>query len=311
MRAVRLAEFGLENIQVDDVADPVAAAGEVLIATEAATVNPADFGMVTGGMASFLPPGIKPPYTPGWDLAGRVVALGAGVEDSLLASRVVGFSTWIEAGRGTQASLVALPVPNVAVAPDDGLPSANLTTVGLNGLTAWRAIDELSLVAGETLVIAGAGGSVGGFALELAVDRGISVIAAVPDSDREYVLGLGASEVAAREAGGTGATVRAILPGGADALLDTTTTLGNTGLGAIRDGGRYVTTTDPPEAERDITVTKIYGGPHGAALTTLIEMAARGRLHTPVAKEFVVSDARAAYEEFASGPHRGRIVLTF
>jgi NADPH2:quinone reductase len=310
MRAVRLAKFGVENVQVEEVADPGAAPGEVLIGTEAATINPADQMMVGGAMASFLPPSITPPYTPGWDLAGRVVAVGEGVDSSLVGSRVVGFSPWIETGRGTQASLVALPVPNVAVARD-GLPAAQLTTVGLNGLTAWRAIDELSLAAAETLVIAGAGGSVGGFALELAVDRGIRVIAAVPEGDREYVLGLGASDVVARETGDIASTVRAILPGGADALLDTTTSLGDTGLGAIRDGGDYVTTTTPPESEREITVTKIYGGPDAAALATLIEMTEAGRLHTPVAREFDVSEARAAYEEFSSGPHRGRIVLTF
>lgn len=310
MRAVRLAKFGIENIQVEEVADPSAAAGEVVVATEAATINPADQMMVSGAMASFLPPTITPPYTPGWDLAGRVVSVGEGVDAALVGSRMVGFSSWVQTGRGTQASLVALPLANVAVA-SDGVPPARLTTIGLNGLTAWRAIDELGLSAGETLVIAGAGGSVGGFALELAVAGGIRVIAAVPESDREYVLGLGVDDVAVREAGDIASTVRRIVPGGADALLDTTTSLGATGLGAIRDGGRYVTTTDPPEPQREITVTKIYGGPDAAALATLIEMTEAGRLHTPVAREFDVSEARAAYEEFSSGPHRGRIVLTF
>lgn len=310
MRAVRLAEFGAENLQVEEVMDPVVSPGEVLIATEAATINPADVMMVAGEMAAFLPPSIKPPYTPGWDLTGRVVAAGEGVDASLVGARVVAFSTWVETGRGTQASLVSLPLANVAVA-GDGVPPAHLTTIGLNGLTAWRAIDELGLSPSETLVIAGAGGSVGGFALELAIARGIRVIAAVPESDGEYVLGLGADDVAVREAGDIASTVRQIVPGGADALLDTTTSLGASGLGAIRDGGRYVTTTDPPQSEREITVTKIYGGPDAAALMTLIEMTEADRLHTPVAREFDVSEARAAYEEFSSRPHRGRIVLTF
>jgi NADPH:quinone reductase len=266
--------------------------------------------MVAGRMASFLPPSITPPYTPGWDLAGRVAAVGEGVDGSLVSARVVGFSTWIEAGRGTQASLVALPLANVAVARD-GVPAAQLTTLGLNGLTAWRALDELGLAPGESLVIAGAAGSVGGFALELAVDRGIRVIAAVREHDRAYVLELGATDVAARETGDIASTVRGILPGGADALLDTTSSLGDTGLGAIRDGGRYVTTTTAPDSAREIVVTKIYGGPDTAALAMLIEMTQAGRLHTPVAREFDVSEARAAYQEFSSGPHRGRIVLTF
>ena len=309
MRAVRLATFGIENIRVDEVTDPIPAAGEVLIATEAATINPADAAVVSGALAAAIPPSIRAPYTPGWDLAGRVVAPGEGVDNTLLGKRVVGFSPWFAAGHGTQASLVALPTDNIAVAPD-GLASARLTTVGLNGLTAWRAIDELSPAAGETLVITGAAGSVGGFALELALARGVRVFAAVYERDRDAVLALGASDVVTPEEGGLAATVRAILPDGADALLDTASLAGAT-LGAIRDGGRYVTTTNAPAPERGINVTNIYGRADAPALATLIEMATSGRLHTPVARTFPVYEARAAYEEFVSGPHRGRIVLTF
>jgi NADPH2:quinone reductase len=310
MRAVRLDDWGIENIHVEDVADPVPGPGEVLIATEAATVNPADLGMVTGQMASWLPDTITAPYTPGWDLAGRIEAAGAGVDGSVVGSRAVGFSNWVQAGNGTQASLVALPDENVAIA-GDGVPPAQLTTVSLNGLTAWAAIKELALAPGQTLVIAGAAGSVGGFALELAAARGIRVIAAVSERDRDYVLELGAYAVATREDGEIGAVVRTIAPDGADALFDTTTSLGGAGLGAVKDGGIHVTSTTPPGPQRGIRVTKIYGLPDGDALQRLVDMAGAGQLHTPVAREFPVDEARAAYQEFASGPHRGRIVLTF
>jgi NADPH:quinone reductase-like Zn-dependent oxidoreductase len=310
MRAVQLTDWGIENIHTSDAADPVPAAGEVLIATEAATINQADLSMVSGQFASWLPASVTAPYTPGWDLAGQIVGVGEGVDASLIGPRAVGFSNWVEAGHGMQASLVALPHGNIATAAS-GLPSAQLTTVSLNGLTAWAAVKELALEAGQTLVIAGAAGSVGGFALELAVVRGIRVIAAVSERDRDYVLNLGASEVAAREDGNLGAVVRKLVPDGADALFDTTTSLGATGLGAIKNDGVYVTSTTPPEPERGIRVTKIYGLPDGDALQTLADMATAGRLHTPVAREFNVEQARAAYEEFASGPHRGRIVLTF
>ena len=310
MRAVQLSDWGIENIHPADAADPVAAQGEVLIATEAAAINPADLSMVSGRFASWLPASIAPPYTPGWDLAGRIVGVGVGVDASLVGRRAVGFSNWVQAGHGTQASLVALPLGNVAT-PSDGLPAARLTTVSLNGLTAWAALKELGLEPGQTLVIAGAAGSVGGFALELAVARGIRVIAAVSERDRDYVLNLGASEVAAREDGNLGAVARKFAPDGADALFDTTTSLGTSGLGAVRDGGLYVTSTTPPEPERGIRATKIYGLPDGDALQTLVDMATAGRLHTPVAREFTVEQATAAYAEFASRPHRGRIVVTF
>ena len=310
MRALQLNQWGISNLRVNDVVDPHPAAGEVLIAAQAATINPADLAMVTGQFASWLPDSIKAPHTPGWDLAGRVVEVGDGVDATLIGSRAVGFSNWVEAGHGTQASLVSLPLANVATA-HDGVPSAQLTTVALNGLTAWAAIKELALEPGETLVIVGAAGSVGGFALELAAARGIRVIAAVSEHDREHVLSLGASDVAAREDGDLGAVVRRLLPDGADALFDTTTSLGSDGLAAIKDGGQHVTATTPPESERGIRATKIYGLPDGDALQTLVDMTTAGRLHTPVAREFSADQAQAAYTEFASGPHRGRIVLTF
>jgi NADPH:quinone reductase len=311
MRAVLLDSWGIENVRAGEVADRAPEPGEVLIATEASTVNPADLGMVTGQFASFLPKSITAPYTPGWDLAGRIVAVGDGVDASVVGSRAVGFSNWVEAGHGMQASLVALPLGTSVAIAKGGLPSAQLTTVSLNGLTGWAAIKELALEPGQTLVITGAAGSVGGFALELAAARGVRVIAAVSERDRDYVLGLGADAVAAREDGDIGSVVRKIVPDGADALFDTTNTVGSAGLGAVKDGGVHVTSTNPPEPERGIRVTKIYGLPDGDALQKLVDMATAGRLHTPVARTFALDEARAAYEEFVSGPHRGRIVLTF
>jgi NADPH:quinone reductase len=309
MRAVQIAEFGIQNLTVEELSDPVPAAGEVLIATEAATINPADAAVVSGAAAPGFPPGFKPPYTPGWDLAGRVVAVGDGVRSSLVGQRVVGFSLWFSTALGTQASLVALPVANIAIAPE-GLKSSQLTTVGLNGLTAWRAVDEAALVPGEVLVIVGAAGSVGGFALELAVARRIRVIAVAAESDRETILSLGASDVVAREHGPIGAGVRKIVPGGADVLIDTAS-VAAPALEAIRDGGRYVTTTVAPDPVRKITIGRIYGVPNAPALATLMGMASTGMLHTPVAREFDVSEAQAAFEEFGARPHYGRIVLTF
>lgn len=311
MRVVEVAEYGIANITVNEVADPVPAPDEVLVATEATTVNPADIGMVSGAFASFLPAAASVPYTPGWDLAGRVVAVGAGVDPSLQGSRVVGFSPWMEAGHGTQASLVALGTDKIAAAPDSIAPE-KLTTIGLNGLTAWRAVDEIDPRAGETVVIAGAAGAVGGFALELAVARGAKVIAAVSERDRDTVLALGAGDVAAREDGDLVEVVRRIAPDGVDAFFNTVNGLGDSGIGMLRDGGRYVTVTDGlPDPERGITPIKVFGGPNAAALRTLVAMTVAGTLHTPVARTFRVADARAAYEEFTAGPHRGRIVLTF
>jgi NADPH:quinone reductase-like Zn-dependent oxidoreductase len=144
LRAVQVERFGVENLKVQEVADPVPGPGQVLIAAEAATINPADLAIVTGTAASRFPPEAVAPYIPGWDLAGQVIGSGDGVDNTVKGARVVGFTNWFTTGRGTQACVVALPAANVVIAPD-GLPSTELTTVGVNGLAAWRGLADLNL----------------------------------------------------------------------------------------------------------------------------------------------------------------------
>jgi NADPH2:quinone reductase len=307
MQRVQLTAFGIDAVEVAEVEDVRPAAGEVLIAAEAMTINPVDLYVVTGALAQAFPSGATSPYTPGWDVAGRVVAVGGGVSADIVGARAVGFSPWMSTGRGTQASLVALPYDQVSIVSGD-LPSAQLTTVGLNGLTAWRAVDEVAVRPGETVVVTGAAGSVGGFATELLVARGARVIAAVSERDRDLAMSLGVEAVAAREAGDLGDVVRDLV-GGADVLLDTAS-VGAPALRAVKDGGRYVTVTDLPDAVRGIHVARIVGVADKPALDELVRLASNGGLHTPVARTFPLAQARDAYREFASGAHRGRIVLT-
>jgi len=309
MRAVQVREPGVDHVYVAEVADPRPGQGEVLIATEAATINPADFAVVSGAVAARLPWGSAPPYTPGWDLVGRVVAAGDGVSPSVIGSRVLGFSLWFENLRGTHAALVALPIGSIVPAPDD-LPSPRLTTVGLNGLTAWRGLVDLRLAEGQTLVVTGGAGSVGGFAVELAAARDIAVIAVVREDQKQDALGLGATAAVSAGAADLGAAVREIVSGGADALLDTASIAGPA-LAAVRDGGKYVTVTALPAPERGIDVFRSGGRMDAPALRTLADMANSGRLHTPVAHAYDIVDARAAYQAFAGRAGRGRLVLTF
>jgi NADPH:quinone reductase len=309
MKAVQVEEFGVEQVKVAEVADPSPGQGEVLIATEAATINPADFSVATGAVAARLPWGSSPPYTPGWDLVGQVVAAGTGVRPSVVGTRVLGFSLWFESLRGTHAALVALPIGNVVPAPEAPAP-ARLTTVGLNGLTAWRGLADLKLAKGETLVVTGASGGVGGFALELAAARGFTVIAVVREGQEQGALERGATWAVSSADAGLGRSVREIIRGGADALLDTAS-IADPALAAIRDGGKYVTVTALPAAERGIDVFRSGGRMDAPALRAMAEMASSGVLRTPVAHTYGIDDARVAYEAFGKRAGPGRLVLTF
>jgi NADPH:quinone reductase-like Zn-dependent oxidoreductase len=309
MRILNVDEFGVDNIVVLDAADPVPGDGEVMIKADAATINPVDYAIVTGAAVPRFPADARSPYTPGWDVVGTVVAIGSGVAGSLLGQRVLGFTVWFVSGRGTHASLVTLPLSDVTPVPDV-LPSVQLTTVGLNGLTAWRAIDEIDPQPGEVLAITGAAGAIGGFATQLALARGVDVVAIVRMKDQAVAQSLGATYVVDGDTDDLRSSVIGAVGRAADAMLDTAT-LKEAALNVVVDGGRYVTLTETPAPARGITVTRAYGRMDQRGLRKLVEMASAGQLRTPVARTFPIEAAKQAYEAFAAGVPRGRVVLTF
>lgn len=304
MRAVTFTTFGSPDvIEVVDLPDRTAGPGEVLVAVEAASINPVDSSVRSGKATP--PEGFTPPFIVGWDLAGHIIAVGEGVDAALIGSYVVGFSNWFKAGNGTQASLVALGPENYAVAPDS-IPPAELTTLGLNALTAWIAVNAAEPKSGETVLVTGATGAVGGYVVEFAARAGAEVWAMAKDEDAELVTGFGASRVVPRDAAGAIAAAG----DGVDIVIDTAN-LGAGILGAVRDGGRYFTVGQPPESERDVTVTRVGARANAAALAEIVRLAASGDIALRLEKTYPVDAAADAYRDFESGSHRGRIVLTF
>lgn len=308
MRAVTFSEFGgPEQIAVIDRPEPTPAEGEVLVAVQAASINPVDVAVRSGAFAT--PAASLAPYTPGWDLAGTIVAVGEGVDEALVGSYVLGFSPWFAAANGTQAALVALPRDQVASAPAS-IPPEELTTLGLNALTAIQAVRAAAVETGTTVLVSGASGAVGGFAVQFASRAGATVWAMASDEDDALVTGFGAARRLPRSADDAISAVHTLTPDGVDVVIDTAS-LGAGILGAIRDGGRYVTVTGPPEASRDIRVQRVGVRANADDLQEIVDLASQGHLALRVAKTFDVEDATEAYRTFEAGGHRGRIVIVF
>ncbi|MCU1513197.1 MAG: putative oxidoreductase [Microbacteriaceae bacterium] len=303
MIAVTFTETGGPGkLEVIELPDPVARAGEVLVAVQAATINPVDSGALAGNFGTRMPAPRDGRWIVGWDLAGRVTAVGAGVDDSLVGRYVLGFSQWFGTSNGTQASVVALPLENVAVA-DESISPEKLTTLGLNALTALQGIELAGVTEGTTLIVSGAAGAVGGFAVELAVARGGIVTGYASEKDRETVLGFGARHFVAREDGVLeGLELDAAFdPAGAGPVI----------LSAVRDGGFFITPAQPVEAERGVTVERVGVKPNKEQLQLIADLASEGTLSLRVAAAFQATEAEAAYEKFAEEGLRGRVVLTF
>lgn len=296
---------GPDSIEVLELPDPTPAAGEVLVATEAATLNPADAGVVTGALAARLAGRFEPPYTPGWDLAGTVTAVGDGVDPALVGRQVLGYSQWFATAHGTQAGLVALPLNQIAAA-SRALPSHDLTTFGLNGLTALHLVEGADDA--KTVLVTGAAGGVGKLTVELALHAGKTVIASAAEKDRDELLATGAQFVA-REVPDLGDAVRELIPGGVDAVLNTVPGT-PIGLEAVRDGGRYRSVSVIPDSERDIDVARVGVHVDGPGLAEIVRLAEDGVITTQVAQTFPVAQAAEAYRALTDGTsRRGKLVL--
>lgn len=188
MRAARVREFGPPDIiEIAEVARPVAGAGEVLVRIHAAGVGPWD-GWVRGGK-SVLPQPL--PLILGADFSGVVEAVGPGV--SALAAGDPVFGATNSRFTGAYAEYAAASAAMVARKPDR-LSDIEAASVPVIAVTAWQAVfEEAAVSPGETVLIHGAAGNVGAFAVQLASRAGANVVAVVAAEDVDYVRSLGAT----------------------------------------------------------------------------------------------------------------------
>jgi NADPH2:quinone reductase len=311
MRAVVVRNYGgPEALELVSVPVPEPGPGQVRIRVEAAAVNPVDPATRQGFM-NLARPGVirdREHVGIGWDVAGTVEAAGPGVTSFSPGARVIGLRDRLDQATGTHAEQVVLDAADVAPAPA-GVDSAAASTIPLNGLTALQALDLLGLTAGQTILVTGAAGGLGGFGVELAAMRGLRVIAAAGDDDEKLVRELGATGFVPRSAD-LASAVRDLVPGGVDAAFDAAV-LGYPALDAVRAGGLFAAFigSGPVPPLRGIRVIQVNIHADGAALAGLSALAAAGKLTLRVAGTYPLADAARAHERMEAGGVRGRLVL--
>ncbi|MEV6979534.1 NADP-dependent oxidoreductase, partial [Kitasatospora sp. NPDC093806] len=212
MRAVVVRRFGgPEALELIEVPVPEPGPGQVRIRVEAAAVNPVDAvtraGVLTG--AGLLAP--RESVGLGWDAAGTVDRVGPGVTGFAAGDRVIGLRDRLDVPLGAYAEHLVLDAAALAPAPA-GVPLDRAATLPLNGLTALQALDLLGLPAGSTLLVTGAAGGVGDLAVQLAVLRGLKVVAVAGPEDAARAEKSGATWFVPRDAADLAAEVRALVP---------------------------------------------------------------------------------------------------
>src|SRR5215204_5532279 len=218
MRAITLEDFDSSPGLRQDLPAPTPADNEVLVRVSASSVNPVDNSIVSGMLKDMVEHEF--PVVLGRDFAGVVEQVGSEVSGLSEGDEVFGFITGMcpAAHEGTWAELVAVPESNATRKPE-GVDTASAGAAPLAAITAMSALEALGVSEGDTVLVVGANGGVGSFAVQLAANAGARVIAPGLPEDEEYLKDLGVSEILPREAD-IAALVHERYPEGIEALLD-------------------------------------------------------------------------------------------
>ena len=309
MKAVRFHGYGgPEVLRHEDVEQPVPGAGQVRIRVAATTFNPVDDGIRGGYLQGPFP--VVLPHTPGIDVAGTVDALGEGAEGLAVGDEVVGFLPMV--GDGAAAEYVLAPVEVLTPAPSS-VPLADAAALPLVGLTAWQALfEDGELRAGQRVLVHGAGGAVGGYAVQLAARAGAHVIATGSPRTVEHLRSLGADEVVDH----TVAEVTAAVGEPVDVLLNLASidpARFDELVGLVRDGGVVVSTTvaipTPGDGARGVRAADVFVRSDAELLSRLVAMVDRGELRIDVGRRVALAELATVHAEAAAGTLRGKVVV--
>jgi NADPH:quinone reductase-like Zn-dependent oxidoreductase len=303
MNAARIHRFGAPDvIVVEDIPRPSPAPGEVLVRVAAAGVGPWD-ALIREGKSKVSPP---PPLTLGSDLSGVVEAVGAGVGDFNNGDEVYGVTN--PQFVGAQAEYAVASANMIAPKPHR-LSMIEAASVPVVAVTAWQMLFEHARPdAGQIVMVLGAAGNVGAYAVQFAAHAGLRVIAVVGSKDVAYVRRLGVAEVIDYRVSDF-----TQLPQKVDVVIDTVG--GDTrdrATHVLKPGGILVTVVSTAfvPARADVRSVFFYAEVTTARLDAISEALDGGTIGPQVGSVLPLDHVRIAHEMLAGAPHeRGKIVL--
>jgi len=329
MKAIRLHEFGgPEVLHYEEAPVPELKPGEVLVLVHAVGLNPPDWYLRDG--YTNLPlewrPPVPMPVIPGTDVSGVVEAVAADVQGFSIGDEVFGMVRFPSFGESAAyAEYVAAPASDLALKPA-GIDHVHAAGAPMSGLTAWQFLIELGHnepnplqpemhhpvpLNGKTVLVNGAAGGVGHFAVQLAKWKGAHVIAVASGTNESFLRGLGADESIDYSTSTPEDVAHEV-----DLVLDT---LGGPTTGrflrTLKRGGAlfpvFLGFSDAEEAATlGVTVSMTQVRSNGPQLAELGRLLDAGTVRVAIDSTFPLADARGAHERAARGHIQGKIVLT-
>jgi NADPH:quinone reductase-like Zn-dependent oxidoreductase len=300
MKAVVLHEYGgPEKLVYEDVPDPVAGQGEVLVRMAATSVNPIDFKLRSGALKAYWP--LELPTILGRDIAGIVRAVGQGVTGFKPGAKVMAV------GNRAYAELATVAAKDLAFVPDN-LDLVKAAALPLVTQTGEQLITRgTKIQSGQTVLVSGAVGGVGRSAVWAARKAGAKVIAGVKKLQLKEAESLGADQVLALDDAAAFDKLGFI-----DAVADTVG--GETGqklLGKVKQGGVYASVVGPPgnaKMHPTVKIEAVQSKPDAGMLRTMAEAVAARRLVIPIDRMVPLAEAAKAHAAAEKGGI-GKILL--
>jgi NADPH:quinone reductase-like Zn-dependent oxidoreductase len=309
MKVMRFHEYGGPDVlRYEDVEQPAPGPGEVRLRVAATSFNGVDAGIRGGYLQGPFP--VTLPHTPGIDVVGTVDALGEGVENVSIGDAVVAFLPMI--AEGAAAEFVIAPADILAPAPTS-IPLPDAAALPMVGLTAQQALfDDAGVEEGQRVLINGAGGAVGGYAVQLARRAGAHVIAATTARSAERAGSAGADEVIEHSNGSVSDAVGEPL----DVLLNLAR-IAPEELAAltalVKDGGVVVNTVPtvetPADERRGVRGVGVFVRSDAEQLSQLVELVDGGELRVDVAERFPLTELPDVHAKAEAGELSGKVVV--
>ncbi|MTI20957.1 NADP-dependent oxidoreductase [Fulvivirga sp. RKSG066] len=309
MKAAILKEFD-KKLEIKDTDKPEVGEGEVLVKIKASGINPVDAKLSHGYMSDMIPHEF--PIVLGWDMAGVVEECGHAARTFRKGEEVYAYARRPKLQHGTLAEYIVLPESYLSKKPVN-INFEEASAIPLAGLTAYQSIfDAGDLGTDETILILGASGGVGTFAVQLAKYKGSKVIAVASKSNHDYLKELGADHCIDYKEQNVAEEVKKLTDGGVELAFDAVG--GDTtkvGADCLKENGRLVSIASQGDGLPEGTNFQfVFVEPNSRELNHIRELVEAGTIKVPIQKVYDLDQVNEAFEQIETGHTTGKIVVT-